>query len=185
MRLKIPTKPSIQLAEETGLHIGDGSMNYYVQRAQMKGKYSLRGHLVDDRNHYDTRIATMYRELYGIDVSNREMQSTGVYGFQVWNNELVAFKSKVLGLPLGWKTGVSIPAIFRDEEKFTIAVIRGVYDTDGNVYIENKRGKLYLRAKISNTSLKLALQIHTALNGLDIRATLHSQKRKNPHMERL
>lgn len=30
--LKIPKEMSLELAEEIGLHIGDGSMNYYSKR---------------------------------------------------------------------------------------------------------------------------------------------------------
>ena len=36
------------LAEETGWHIGDGSMNFYINDGIKKGIYQLRGHMVDD-----------------------------------------------------------------------------------------------------------------------------------------
>lgn len=179
--LRIPKKTSALLAEETGLHIGDGTMNYYKKRHLMKGKYSLRGHLVDDRAHYDTRVREIYYLLYRLEVPNMEMPSTGVYGFQLWNDELVKFKSEVLGLPLGWKTNITIPKVFMSQKKYQLAVLRGIYDTDGNVYIENKRGKPYLRAKFSNTSQALTFQIHSILLSCEIRATLHCQKRNNPN----
>ena len=42
-----------ELAEETGLHIGDGSMNFYKNKGELKGLYQLRGHMTDDKEHYD------------------------------------------------------------------------------------------------------------------------------------
>ena len=46
--MKVPTEITEELAEETGWHIGDGSMNFYCNQGKLKGLYSLRGHIVDD-----------------------------------------------------------------------------------------------------------------------------------------
>lgn len=54
--LIIPKQINKELAEETGLHIGDGSMNFYKQKEKLRGTYLLRGHLVDDKEHYNNRI---------------------------------------------------------------------------------------------------------------------------------
>jgi len=35
----IPKKITPELAEETGWHIGDGSMNYYNNKGKLKGIY--------------------------------------------------------------------------------------------------------------------------------------------------
>jgi len=81
--MHVPIKMTDLLAEETGWHLGDGSMNWY----NGKGLYQLRGHLVDDRSHYEKVIKPAFKELYGIDVNLREMKSTGVFGFQIWSDE--------------------------------------------------------------------------------------------------
>ena len=44
----LPQRMTEPLAEEIGLHVGDGSMNFYSGR----GLFQLRGHLIDDRAHY-------------------------------------------------------------------------------------------------------------------------------------
>ena len=48
--MQIPDDISLELAEEVGWHIGDGSMNFYKNRGKVKGLYQLRGHIEDDKN---------------------------------------------------------------------------------------------------------------------------------------
>jgi len=171
--MKIP-KISPELAEETGWHIGDGSMNYYNQGKKIKGLYQLRGHIEDDREHYIKRIKPIFKLLYDLDISLREMPSTRVFGFQIWNDKLVKFKQN-LGLPLGKKFQVSIPSLFLADNNLKIAVTRGIFDTDGGVYLEKKNSKLYPRIHISTISEKLASQLQKILFELGFRATIHSE----------
>ena len=173
----IPEKPSTELAEETGLHIGDGTMNFYKSGNKIKGSYALRGHLFDDREHYEKRIRHLYKELYGFIPSLREMPSTGCYGFQKWSDEIVKFKHEVLKLPLGKKTNIKIPEQF--VARHVENVIRGIFDTDGNIYLEKKNGKLYPRIHISNVSLTLINQLGLMAKAKEIRATTYTEKRKN------
>lgn len=174
MGLKIP-KISSLLAEETGWHIGDGSMNYYRNRSGIQGFYQLRGHINDDRDHYINYIKQAYQELYGIDISLRTMPSTGVFGFQKWGDNLLEFKRK-LGLPLGKKWAVFIPPLFLKNNFLIVAVIRGIFDTDGCVYIEDKRGRPYPRLEMKTLSEKLAHQLFVLLNALGLRTTQYLQR---------
>ena len=167
-----------ELAEEVGIHIGDGSMNFYLNKGKMKGLYQLRGHIKDDSEYFMNHIKNLYFKIFGLKVSIREMKNDGVLGFQVWNNELVNFK-KSLGLPLGKKGNISIPSIFLRNNKLKLAVIRGLFDTDGCIYLEKRKGKIYPRVEIRTTSSPLAYQVIKILRGVHIRATLYIIKRKN------
>lgn len=171
----LPEKISVELAEETGWHIGDGSMNYYNNKGVLKGFYQLRGHIEDDKPHYINRIKPLFRRLYGVEVSLREMPSTRVFGFQLWCSKLAQFKKK-LGLPLGKKLEVFIPEIFLGKDDLKKAVLRGIFDTDGGIYLEKKNKKLYPRLYISTISLRLANQIQGVLINFNFIPTLHSQK---------
>ncbi|MEK6935417.1 MAG: LAGLIDADG family homing endonuclease, partial [Nanoarchaeota archaeon] len=113
--------------------------------------------------------------LYGININLREMPSTRVFGFQIWNDELVRFKEK-LGLPLGKKFDVVIPETFLTNNELRIAVIRGIFDTDGCVYLEKKNNKLYPRMQIVTISEKLAVQLLNIFNSLGLRTTMHKEK---------
>jgi len=170
--IKLPVEITGELAEETGWHIGDGSMNYYNNKGYTKGIYQLRGHIEDDKEHYENVIKPIFKLLYGLDISLREMPSTRVYGFQIWDDKLVEFKKK-LGLPLGKKFDVSIPQIFLTKDEFKIAVVRGIFDTDGCVYLQKKYGKLYPRLEIATISFKLAEQLTYLLNEFGIRTTMY------------
>tara|TARA_Y100000310_G_C20654298_1_gene801205 strand:+ start:85 stop:816 length:732 start_codon:yes stop_codon:yes gene_type:complete len=172
-QITIPSFMTTDLAEETGLHLGDGSMNFYSN----KGFYQLRGHIIDDREHYQKRIAFLYKSLYNLDVSLRDMGSTGVLGFQIWSDALVSFKHSVLGIQLGKKDNLSIPEAIDTKDLF-FSFMRGLFDTDGSIYIENKRGKPYPRIDIRTISKRMSLDIMDRLSRYGIRATLYEQKRK-------
>ena len=172
--MQIPKKISIELAEETGWHIGDGSMNFYNQRGKQKGIYQLRGHIEDDKKHYEKRIKPLFKKLYGINIKLREMPKTRVFGFQIWNDELVNFKKK-LGLCLGKKFNVEIPKIFLSKENLKRAVLRGIFDTDGGIYLEKKNKKLYPRLTITTISPKLSNQLLENLRGIKIRTSKYAQ----------
>ena len=142
-------------------------------KGYQKGIYQLRGHIDDDREHYLNRIKPIFKLLYGFDVSLRVMPSTRVFGFQIWCNKLVDFK-KGLGLPLGKKFDIEIPLVFLESDKLKSAVIRGIFDTDGCVYLQPKYGKLYPRLEIVTISKKLSEQLLRSLNDLGLRTTCYS-----------
>jgi len=174
-KIKLPTQMDSLLAEETGLHLGDGSMNYYGGR----GFYQLRGHISDDRPHYEIRIKPLYKKLFNIDVSLRAMPSSGVYGFQIWSNDLVNYKSQVLNLPLGKKWDFTIPKEIFNDDKLSKNFLRGYYDTDGCLYLETKRGKLYPRVEFSSISETFTKQLTVILTRLGFKFYYYKLDRKN------
>lgn len=177
--ITIPTEVTPLLAEEIGLHLGDGSMNIYRNKTRNKGFYQLRGHIVDDREHYRGRIRWLYKRLYGLDVGLRTMPSTGVFGFQVWSDQLVRFKHDVLGLPLGKKTWAEVPKEVMSDPELAVAFLRGLFDSDGGLYVENKRGKPYPKASIATISGKMMVQVSLLLHALDVDHAYFVERRTN------
>lgn len=172
--MKIPKKISKELAEEIGWHIGDGSMNIYDNKRTKKGLYQLRGHIKDDREHYFRRIKPLFEKIFNTSIKIREMPLTRVIGFQIWNDELVEFK-KTIGLELGRKNNIRIPEILLSKKELKRNVLRGIFDTDGGIYLEKKNNKLYPRMYITTISFELSEQILNILDELEIRATRYSQ----------
>ena len=171
MKITIPTSITPQLAEETGWHIGDGSMNIYNHKdGKQRGLYQLRGHIEDDKPHYIDRVKPIFKLLYNLDIRLREMPKTRVFGFQIWNDELTRFKQKI-GLPFGKKINISIPEIFLKNSELKIATLRGIFDTDGGIYLESKNNKLYPRIYITTISEKLASQLLELFTELGLRTT--------------
>jgi intein/homing endonuclease len=179
----IPLQITQELAEETGWHIGDGSMNIYNNKGYQKGIYQLRGHIEDDKEHYIQRIKPLFKELYNLKISLRDMPSTRVFGFQIWSNKLIKFKQN-LGLPLGKKLDIKIPEIFLKNKDLRIAIIRGIFDTDGCVYLEKRSNKLYPRMEIVTISEKLSIQLLNHLNELGLRTTRYNWFSKQGNRKR-
>ena len=166
----IPNCITPELAEEIGWHIGDGSMNFYKNKGKLKGIYKLRGHIKDDKEHYLIRIKPVFKILYNFDLNLREMPSTRVFGFQLWSNKLVNFKVK-LGLPLGKKFKIVIPPSFLENKELKIAVVRGLFDTDGGIQLAKRYGKLYPIIYIDTISYELNLQLLEIFKEIGLRAT--------------
>ncbi|MBU2522888.1 MAG: LAGLIDADG family homing endonuclease [Nanoarchaeota archaeon] len=100
------------------------------------------------------------------------MPSTRVFGFQIWNNELVRFKQD-LGLKPGPKIDIEIPSLFLINQELKTSVLRGIFDTDGCIYLEKKNHKLYPRIQIVTISIKLANQLRDLFIELGFRATMY------------
>ena len=155
-------------------------MNFYNNHNELKGSCALRGHITDDKEHYNKVIHKLYLKLYDLNLSLREMPKDGVYGFQKWSSNLVNFKHKILGLTLGKKLNIIIPEIFTKREEFITNSIRGIFDTDGMIYLEPKYGKFYPRIEISTISMKLGYQLNDLIKKMGIRSTIYLDKRENP-----
>lgn len=161
-KLKIPKVMTPKLAEEIGIHLGDGSMNIYGK----SHLYSLEGHYNDDKKYYQNYVAPLIKQLYNLEVRLRERKSAGVYGFQIGSKGLVHFKKR-LGLPLGSKKNIEIPSLIINSDKTIISsFIRGFFDTDGGIYLERKNKKLYPRIQITNYSDKIMIQLKEILENV-------------------
>ena len=116
----------------------------------------------------------------------RVMKSTGVYGFQVWSDDLINFKNKTLKLPLEKKGEIKIPKQFYKKEEFLIAVLRSIFDTDGCLCLQQRRIKsevLYPKMVFTTTSKILAKQIEEIFGYFKIKVTKHDYKRKEKKLE--
>ena len=172
-KIQIPREPSEDLAYLIGIHVGDGSMNVYKNRHL----YSVRGHKIDDKEHYIQVIKPLFKKVYNMDFNLREFGD--VFGFQFASKAVVTFENRVLGLPFGPKKEVEMPLVFLDNQKLATAVVRGLFDTDGCVYLENKRGKAYPRLEITTTSSRLVSQIKAVLLRNNIQSFVWKVEREN------
>ncbi len=164
------------LAEETGIHVGDGSMNIY------KGTYAytLACHYIDDKEYIDKHIIPLYQKVYAIKPKAR-MWSKGAYGFRIFNQSILEFKRDVLNLPLGKKEKIEIPAIILKKDNLKKAFLRGFVDTDGsiNTFLANKKS-IYPRIEMCNISKKLMNQINKILKETGFRTSIWTINKNHP-----
>ena len=171
MKVCLPDDLTPELAEESGLHAGDGSMNYYSGR----GLYSLRGNKLTDLLFYEQFVLPLYASLYHCQPRLRFWRE--VMGFQICSSELVAFKEG-LGLPLGPKKDLCVPDWVVENDLQT-HFLRGFLETDGGVYLENKYGRPYPRISLSTTSPRLASGLKKAILQEGLTCSLWSREYSN------
>jgi hypothetical protein len=147
------------LAEETGIHVGDGSMNIYSGKKHL---YTLACHKIDDKEYMDNFILPLMQRIYGLTPKPRAW-SKGTYGFRISSRQVVQFKHHILGLPLGKKTEISIPKLIYQDKKLMQSFLRGLFDTDGSLYLWRRRKEIYPRIYFGNVSEQLVHQVKTFL----------------------
>jgi archaeal flagellar protein FlaI len=160
-------KLNANLAEETGIHIGDGSMNIYKWRKHL---YTVACHKIDDREYIDNYVLPLIKNIYNKTPKPRPW-SQGTYGFRICSIDIIKFKNKFLGLPLGKKKDIRIPEKIKNNKKLMKYLIRGLFDTDGSVTIWRRKNGLYPRIYFSNISEILVSEVRNYLLELGFKVT--------------
>ncbi|MGV8169704.1 MAG: LAGLIDADG family homing endonuclease [Candidatus Nanoarchaeia archaeon] len=157
-----------KIAEEIGIHAGDGSMNIYGKTYA----YTLACHHLDDKEFMDNYVIPLYEKIYGLKIKPK-IWSKGAYGFRVSCKEMIKFKHEILGLPLGSKETITIPKQILDNKQFTTAFLRGFFSTDGSInsFLANKK-TIYPRLEMCNISIELMQQINHILKNRGFRTSI-------------
>ena len=123
----LPRKLTPQLAEDIGIHIGDGSMGVYDNYDYL---LQYGGDPSNEKEYYDNHVARLKMNLYHRHVRPRLLPS-GIYGFKFKSKAVVKFYNQVIGLPLGPKNRIRIPNTIKEAgSDILIACVRGIVDTD-------------------------------------------------------
>ena len=178
--VKYPLNKNLgDLAEETGIHVGDGSMNIYASQNN-SGCYTVACHHIDDKEYIDKIVIPLINKIYGKNPKPRYW-SKGAYGFRIVSTDIVVFKHTKLGLPLGKKLKLQIPEMFYSNLDLAKRFLRGFFSTDGCVTVSTKNKKLYPRLYMSSISKDLMLQIREVLLRLNFRVSFWEGKQVNPN----
>lgn len=148
--IRLPGEMSEALAEEIGVHTGDGCLSYN------KNYFSVKCNKKEEK-YFTDYLFKLYKNIYNLDLKLMKMQS--VSGFEIYSKAICEFKNKVIGLPYGEKVGkLNIPKsiIKTKNKKIYYSFIRGLFDTDGCVYLRYKR---YPIISITIKSKKLINQL--------------------------
>lgn len=133
-RIRLPTHLTPLLAEEIGIHLGDGFLS------SKRYEYRLKGHKIDEKWYYIDYLKYMYKFLYNLELNIKNYSDT--IGFEISSLALWDFKVNVLGITAGRKDNLVVPDIIKvNDEKILCAFLRGFFDTDGSVAFLYKSGK--------------------------------------------
>lgn len=130
--VKIPTW-SEDLAEETGIHLGDGSLQINRWGKWNNHVYSIDGHLVDDMMYYDSHVIPLIQKLYNLTPRKRINKDRNSCQLEIKSKAVILFKKNVLKLPVGNKINAKIPKEIFEDRVFSQKFVCGMIDTDFTV----------------------------------------------------
>ncbi len=169
--IRVPNKITPLLAEEVGMHLGDGYLS------NSKYEFRLKGNKSDERDYYHNFVKGLYKKLFNLDIELREYDST--YGFEIYSKALHNFKAKILELSTGRKDNIKIPEkLMVNDVSILTSFLRGLFDTDGNVYFQSRYGykNYYPSISIAQKSEKLIKDISSLLKMLGFNPSLYKGK---------
>lgn len=76
----LPQKITPALAEEVGMHLGDGFLS------SKRYEYRLKGNKKDEIEYYQKAVKPLFKELYNVDLQLREYKS--VFGFELYSKAI-------------------------------------------------------------------------------------------------
>ena len=135
------------LAELCGIHAGDGYMRL---REKGKGEVDISGSL-EEKEYYDDFVIPLFNKVFDLNLCGKKF-SRGTYGLICYDDEVrdILLNS---GFPSGKKSKiVRVPKIILESENREIcsAFLRGLFDTDGNLYFSRRRSGKYIDFKKKN-----------------------------------
>ena|SRR3989344_6162587 len=157
--IKFPSKVSVELAEMIGIHFGDGSL-YKDKKYNYVITYS--GNLKSDKEYMDF-IFKLFFKLFNIHLKKSINPKNNSITLTLRSKDLFYFYKDCLKLPVGKKKDLSIPYYIKDNKKFLIAFLRGLFDTDGCVTLQKSGKYRYPLIKICTKHENFANEISKSL----------------------
>jgi len=156
-------KHSEKLAEMLGILVGDGHLSEY--------QTSMTTSSITDIEHASF-VSKLFKNLFLLEAPIRKNTDSHSVDVTVSSKKLVGFLISN-GMTKGNKihNGLHVPVWIMNDKKFWKPFIRGLFDTDGCVYLDchHKGGKTYKHIgwTISSNADKLVRDIINILEGLD------------------
>ena len=168
LKRKTIKKPRLSndLAEFVGLVLGDGGIT--------NRQITITLHYKNDKQ-YGVFVAKLIKRLFCVKPSIHYHKKKSVNAIVVSRTALVEFLVKNLGLKIGNKIRqqVDIPNWIKNNQKYALACLRGLVDTDGTIikHSYNVKTKKYTYKKLAFTSKSIPLlqSVEEILSKLDIK----------------
>lgn len=172
-----------EIAELLGAFIGDG----WIQKNG--NSLFITGSPIEDKDYYDNFIAPLFSKHFS-EVKPKLFPYWKVYGIGLYRQNIIK-KAINCGFQIGHKCLVAkIPNnVFNSSDnKIIIAVIRGIFDTDGSFWCEKSNAKTstewkrthnhHPELRITSCSEELLKQIQYLLHNLGIESQLRQKNIK-------
>lgn len=161
---KVISRPPLdsRLAEAVGIMLGDGS-NYSHEK---KGTYQIRiaSNLRTEESYLTEFVKPLFEDLFKIRGWVQRNSAQGVIYFRMDSKELSLFLDSV-GVPFHEKYRASIPLWIKAEKTLLVSCLRGLFDTDGSVFLYNYPRRL-VRISLKNANYRLLKDVRDSLLAL-------------------
>lgn len=174
------------LAEVCGIHAGDG---YLRNDNEGRVELDISGGF-EEEPYYENHVIPLFSRVFRIKIEGRFFPHRRTYGFVIRNKKIVE-KMHELGFPYGAKSKiVRVPKFIMESKnkKIKYAFLRGLFDTDGCLSFERRKGTLegicttncnwYPKLNVSTVSNNLFVDLKTVLNDLKIQHNANITKTK-------
>jgi len=133
-KIRIPEKMTVKLAEETGIHIGDGNLHISTEEGKFKSyRYGITGDLTNEYLYHKMYIKPLIKEIYNLNISVLKRENKNAVESYCKSKVIVTFKNKILGLPIGNKRDIKIPEEILKNNEFQKRCVVGIIDTDFSI----------------------------------------------------
>jgi len=178
--MNYPQLDDPDLAYESGVHLGDGSLS---GGPHVDYRYVVSGNRKNETQYYTEILAPLIEGLYSV-TPTIAFQSNSIY-LRIYSKDLVLFKHQELGFPIGPKTDLKIPA-FATTRRLGIAnALSGLYDTDGCVKIRKDESGDYPRISLGQKHEGLIRETKTFLGTFGITSTMYRNDYFDPRSRRV
>jgi len=184
--IKIPTKLTPKLAEDIGIHIGDGSL-YLTGRNKKSPEFSCSCH-VEEKDYFEEFVIPLKNKLFNLNKFKRE-QRGNEYKIRFYSLAVCTFYSRVFGLPIGKKSRIiDIPKLIINSHDKTIlkSCIRGIVDTDFSLrFVKKKDTYSYPILTGGFASKMLVLSLENLFRQFNITSCVYKDNRRDKRTNKI
>tara|TARA_Y100000034_G_scaffold125611_1_gene175571 strand:+ start:2143 stop:3015 length:873 start_codon:yes stop_codon:yes gene_type:complete len=163
-KIKLPKDKNLNFCYLLGLILGDGCL-IHQNRRNNRNTYSIK--IFFRKKEKAEKISLIVENLFGINPSI--YSAKGCYALATFSKPLVMILNKKYEIPIGIKYGsICIPELILNGNKnMKICFLKGVFESDGNIYLHKNAKCVQLRQK-SESFLREIKELFNQVN-LDFR----------------
>jgi len=152
--LVLPKEPSQELAEFIGILTGDGHVSFNTKKCAI----SIAGNSITDYNYLTNHVSNVISDLFNIKPGTHKRKNKHAISLLLSSQGLVSYFKKI-----GYYkhiTSIIIPKWIITHEDLMTFFIKGVFDTDGCIFVSDKKGSpSYPCIELTTISITLAKEV--------------------------
>ena len=165
-QITIPEVFSVELAEDVGFHIGDGYMKKRIDSFGVHYDFVYAGNNPDDLRYFQDVLIPRKKSIFNLQnlkILNHKKKNALMLKFH--SREIFLFYKNILEVQESPKINIKIPKWIFQSTELQAAVIRGLFDSDGNFKVVKKG---YSMISFTSQSTFLAEDVKAILISLGI-----------------